>query len=467
MKSSGEFLSICPFDDDADPSWRLQIANDVHDQVFSALDEGEPPGLSSKEQGCEDADPKCPDWASEGECTSNAVWMMANCRKSCHSCQGGDKAWKLRTHIQANYHNATDNVARIVRVESVRINNVEIDEKKQNVKVFGRLVLSWNDTNIAWDKNQWGLSWLNFYWIQIWTPQIVQLNGASTSNPGQVSSKVLAANYTGQVYLWADFSFSTPFKFQYEDYPNDLQKVCFKFDDKRLLAVHFTVSEGVKNKEREATTDPFVSGWKIVDVDVNYEDYPNDLQKESPFSIESLSDPRRNPFDVQSDNCELCVSLQRNAVYFTAEMLLPALITSLFTLSAVFFQLSKTQPVLLGFSVVSQILSLILVSQRLPSFTAHTPTILKYAGFNLVMTAALFVISLILERVATSPTEIPPPHSVDRFVQLVDKALPLPKKSKHEDESLKYAAFAHAVNHAIFSLSTLVYLFVILDSFVF
>lgn len=48
-----------------------------------------------------------------------------------------------------------------------------------------------------------------------------------------------------------------------------LIKVCFKFDDKRLLAVHFTVSDGVKNKEREATTDPFVSGWKIVDVDVN------------------------------------------------------------------------------------------------------------------------------------------------------------------------------------------------------
>ncbi|KHJ92740.1 shTK domain protein [Oesophagostomum dentatum] len=212
--------------------------------------------------------PKCPEWASEGECTSNAVWMMANCRRSCHSCQGGDKAWKLRTHIQANYHNTTDNVTKLVQVESVRINNVEIDEKKQNVKVFGRMVLSWNDTNIAWDKNQWGLSWLNFYWIQIWTPQIVQLNGASTSNPGQVTSKVLAANYTGQVYLWADFSFSTPFKFQYEDYPNDVQRVCFKFDDKRLLAVHFVVSDGVKNKEREATTDPFVSGWKIIDVDL-------------------------------------------------------------------------------------------------------------------------------------------------------------------------------------------------------
>ncbi|KIH58699.1 hypothetical protein ANCDUO_11090 [Ancylostoma duodenale] len=29
---------------------------------------------NSKEMGCEDADPKCPEWANEGECTSNAVW---------------------------------------------------------------------------------------------------------------------------------------------------------------------------------------------------------------------------------------------------------------------------------------------------------------------------------------------------------------------------------------------------------
>ncbi|VDO19728.1 unnamed protein product [Heligmosomoides polygyrus] len=296
----------------------------------------------------------------------------------------------------------------------------------------------------------------------LWEPNILS---ASTSNPGQVSSKVLAANYTGQVYLWADFSFSTPFRFQYEDYPNDLQKVCFKFDDKRLMAVHFTVSDGVKNKEREATTDPFVSGWKIVDVDVIK--ISSKYSKESPLSVEALSDPRRNPFDVQTDNCELCLSLQRNAVYFTAEMLLPALVTSLFTISSVFFQLSKTQPLLLGFSVVSQILALILVSQRLPSFTAHTPTILKFAGFNLVMTAVLFVTSLVLERLASSPADIPPPHSVDRVVQLIDRILPLPKKSKHEDESLKYAGLAHAANHAIFALSSIVYLLVILDSFVF
>uniref|UniRef100_A0A1I7XD00 YggT family protein n=1 Tax=Heterorhabditis bacteriophora TaxID=37862 RepID=A0A1I7XD00_HETBA len=55
--------------------------------------------------------------------------------------------------------------------------------------------------------------------------------------------------------------------------------------------------------------------------------------------------------------------------------------------------------------------------------------IVRFAGFNLVMTAILFVFSLVLERMASSPVEIPPPHMVDRAVGLIDRALPLPKVS--------------------------------------
>lgn len=52
--------------------------------------------------------------------------MMANCRRSCQSCQGGDRAWKLRTHLTANYDNTTSNGTKIVTIESVRLNHVEI-----------------------------------------------------------------------------------------------------------------------------------------------------------------------------------------------------------------------------------------------------------------------------------------------------------------------------------------------------
>lgn len=63
--------------------------------------------------------------------------------------------------------------------------------------------------------------------------------------------------------------------------------------------------------------------------------------QESPLSSISLSDWRRNPFDVQSTNGEMCIGLKRNAVYFFSEMFLPALLSSMFTLSAVFFRVSK------------------------------------------------------------------------------------------------------------------------------
>lgn len=59
------------------------------------------------------------------------------------------------------------------------------------------------------------------------------------------------------------------------------------------------------------------------------------------------------------------------------------------------------------------------------------------------MTAVLFVTSLVLERLASSPADIPPPHSVDRVVQLIDRILPLPKVK------LKLAPFIVYILHII------------------
>ncbi|VDN33175.1 unnamed protein product, partial [Gongylonema pulchrum] len=321
---------------------------------------------SSKDpNSCIDSDPKCPQWASQGECQSNAVWMMANCRLSCHSCQGGDRAWKLRNYIASKYDNATNsNLSRIVRVESVRIDHIDMDEGRQIVRAYGRMVLSWNDSKVAWDRNQWELSWLNFYWIQIWTPQLVQLESTAV-NPGTMVSKVLAANYTGQVYMWLDFSFTAPYSFQYEDYPNDYQRVCFKFDDKRYFTVRFVVADEVKSKQREELTETHSTGWTLENVEVN----------DSKYFVQVLGDWRRDPFDVQTSNCQLCMGLRRNAVYFTTEMLLPALTTSIITVSSVLFQLSITQPTLIAFSILAQMIALTLINGRLPTFAIHTPTI--------------------------------------------------------------------------------------------
>lgn len=50
------------------------------------------------------------------------------------------------------------------------------DEEMETVSMNGKLVVSWNDSALAWDRQDWdGLSWLNFYWNSVWTPSLVSL----------------------------------------------------------------------------------------------------------------------------------------------------------------------------------------------------------------------------------------------------------------------------------------------------
>jgi len=347
----------------------------------------------------------------------------------------------------------------MVRIESVRVSHMEIEESKELVHIFGRMVMSWNDSKVMWDKDSWGVSWLNFYWIQVWTPQLLQINSPSSS-PGVVTGKVLAANYTGQVYMWADFSFAAPYHFEYSDYPKDYQRICYKFDDKRYLNVRFVVSEDVRNRKHEAISEAHVSGWTIEDLELT----------DSKYVIQILGDWRQNPFDIQTNNCELCVGLRRNAIYYYAEMLFPAIVTTVTTLSSFIFQLSIAQPAILAFSIAAQILSMQLINTRLPSYLNNTPTILKFACFNMAATTFLFIVSLALRRLSQTNSNIPLPRSFYAVASVADKILPVPKggKDSAEESSVgNYSEIALTFNNLIFTIFFMIYLLVIVISFIF
>ncbi|KAI1701360.1 dynein light chain type 1 domain-containing protein [Ditylenchus destructor] len=85
--------------------------------------------------------------------------MISKCRRFYQSCQGEDRAWQLRNQLAKNYDNATANpnstITRMVRIESVRLSRIEIDEAKQLVRLFARLVLSWNDSKVTCNKVEW------------------------------------------------------------------------------------------------------------------------------------------------------------------------------------------------------------------------------------------------------------------------------------------------------------------------
>uniref|UniRef100_A0A0N5C6V0 ShKT domain-containing protein n=1 Tax=Strongyloides papillosus TaxID=174720 RepID=A0A0N5C6V0_STREA len=404
---------------------------------------------------CVDSDLKCSLWASQGECQSNAMWMMANCRRSCQSCQGGDRAWKLRQFLAQTYTNSSSNATKIVNVESVRLNHVEMDEVKQMVKVFGRMVFSWNDSKVSWDKDQWGISWLNFYWVQIFTPQLVQINGPANS-PGTITSKVLAANYTGQVYMWTDFNFAVPYNFVYKEYPNDYQRVCFKFDDKRYFSVRFTVSPELSNKQHAELSEVHISGWTVENLSVT----------DSKYVISILGDWKRDPFDIETNNCELCIGLRRNAVYYYTEIMLPALVTTIMTICSVLFHLSHTQSGVLAFSMLSQILSLVLLNSRMPTYTSTTPQIVIYAGFNLSATAILFISSLMFKKMSHSTNRVPPPHQLTIICDLINRILPLFSKESDSNSEGEYFKIAHSFNVLLYAIATFAYIIAITSVFI-
>uniref|UniRef100_A0A915P862 ShKT domain-containing protein n=1 Tax=Meloidogyne floridensis TaxID=298350 RepID=A0A915P862_9BILA len=385
---------------------------------------------SPVQTNCVDSDPKCSLWASQGECQTNAIWMMTNCRQSCQSCQGGDRAWQLRSELTKNYDNSTStNATRLVSVESVRIQHMEIvsgfrdfrnifhqkkDENKEQARVFGRLVLSWNDSKVSWDRE--------------------------------------------------NFNFVAPFNFEYQDFPKDRQRICYQFDDKRYFAVKFIVSEEVRNRQHESIQDAHVSGWDIEQLDIS----------DSKYTVQILGDWRQNPFDIQTTNCELCIELRRSAVYYFTEMVCPALVSSVLTLSSVLFQLALGQPAMLCFSILCQLMGLQLLNARLPSYTGTVPTILKYTSFNLLISSFLLLSTIILRRISQANSNIPLPRFIYTLSSLLDKCMPLPKGGKDllEEDSNNgntplgnYSEIALTLNNSLFSAAIFIYILAFIFSF--
>jgi len=381
----------------------------------------DPPLFAEQSQStssCTDLDPKCSVWASQGECQTNAAWMMSNCRRSCQSCQGGEKAWQLRAFLASQYDANNNSAAKNftinhIIVKSFTCDHIELDEVKQLVRMHGKLVLTWNDTRIAWDKNQWGISWLNFYWIQLWTPQLVQSNSPAAM-PATVSSKVLASNYTGQVYMWADYSFNALCDFDYTGFPFDEQKCCFKLDDRRYYQVRFAVDSDATMVAQNSALKTHPAGWKINNIDLS----------ESKYTVKVLSDWSRDPFNIESTNLDICVKLKRDSSYAQAQIIGPAVITAVLTLTSFLVGSFWNQLMFLIASLTLQLLALYPLTTQLPPPSGEVPGALKYCSFNLAMTSLIMVATALLLVLANLNRTLPPPRFLLKVISIFERVFP-------------------------------------------
>ena len=97
--------------------------------------------------------------------------------------------------------------------------------------------------------------------------------------------------------------------------------------------------------------------------------------------------------------------------------------------------------------------------------------IVRYACFNLTITAVLFIASLALRKLSQTNSNIPLPRTIYALVSFADKILPIPKSGKDSAEEIgssgDYADVALTLNNLLFTIFLIIYLLVMVISFVF
>ncbi|VDP14450.1 unnamed protein product [Soboliphyme baturini] len=272
--------------------------------------------------------------------------------------------------------------------------------------IYGRLILSWNDSRVTWDKKEWGISWLNFYWLQIWTPQLTQTNAPATKE-SEIKSKVLGANSAGNIFMWLDFSLSVLTDFDYSRFPFDQQRGCFKVDDKRHFAVHLKLDSNAGEFARNSLQGLHPARWDVVDIEL----------LENQFSLKVLQNDV--PVDAISSNLDICVTLKRDTSYIGLAVIGPCIATALITMMS--FMASKywNQIVTLIASIGLQIISAHSFISELPPASGVAPPFVKFCSFNLALTCILLILFGLLSFLTSLKHALPPPNWISRPISFI------------------------------------------------
>uniref|UniRef100_A0A5S6R0I3 ShKT domain-containing protein n=1 Tax=Trichuris muris TaxID=70415 RepID=A0A5S6R0I3_TRIMR len=353
--------------------------------------------------GCVDHSAKCGFWASRGECFANPGWMMHNCRRSCQACQGGESAWELRNKLMAQYNSTLEDpkfTVALVQIDSVSVSHVEIDEEDQTMKIYGTLLMVWNDSRVEWDRNEWGISWLNLVWSQIWTPRLISIKAPPTRLLSDFSNKAVALHYSGKVYGWTDFSLYTFVKVDYSRFPYDQQTGCFRLGDHRDFTLRFDVAPQAREVMQNSLERLRPAGWNIKSGDIY-------VEKQTQQMIAMDTD---STVDVATSVLDICVTLRRDTAYAALIYLAPSFATALITVISLLVHRQWNKVVLLVASLTLQLLFINSLESKLPPASGKTPLFVKFCSCNMAVTCLVLLLELFLCSMESVRTSLPPPR---------------------------------------------------------
>ncbi|KRZ09788.1 Acetylcholine receptor subunit alpha-type acr-16 [Trichinella zimbabwensis] len=366
---------------------------------------------------CVDQSSKCSMWASRGECFANPSWMIRNCPHSCQACQGGNKVWDLRNEIISKYNSSSQNqkfTVEVINIKAVSVKHFETDEQEQVLKIYGTLLMTWNDSRIQWNKTEWGIAWMNLVWSQIWTPKLVALKSAPMDS-SQFESDSLAVHHTGAVLNWVDFVLETYIQFDYSRYPYDQQSGCVRFGDRRDFSIRFEVDQNAEQELMKSLDKLHPVSWTIRSAQIR--------EGSNPEKVLSLDmDDETEAFAPVVD---LCVSFKRDNSYTFALFFLPCAATAMITVLSFLLSRQWNKIMLLVVSVGLQIFFLASLTNHLPPSNGRTPVIVKFCSCSMVITCILILAELTFGSLERIRSALPPPRWLMITVNRVNKFCPV------------------------------------------
>lgn len=191
---------------------------------------------------------------------------------------------------------------------------------------------------------------------------------------GTYGGEKVWVHYDGRIIFFPQFSLKATCLFDYSDYPYDVQQCplilgSWSYTLKDFEVTQFMFSDYVQMTLAFNDTKVAVSNWEVLKVysDINFWDAHNRQRPDER--------PPESQFQVVFTEYYVWIKFRRWAPYFGAVVLMPAVMTSFFTLASFWTQSFTTGIILLMVNTMIQAVFTDDLTQKLPPSNGSVPKI--------------------------------------------------------------------------------------------
>ncbi|VDN18035.1 unnamed protein product [Gongylonema pulchrum] len=334
----------------------------------------------------------------------------------------------------------------------ITLQHFVMNEFLRDLSINGYMDVSWNDSRLTWDEEQWKLKKLEIHSIShLWVPMLTaQTFETAVRNGDLMEIRRVTVQSNGTVRTIINFSLRTFCEdSDFKNFPDDVYKCCYQIEPHfNQDAIDFeTVGQPV-------FTDPKYFrdyGWLM------YGTVPT----------VQIAD------DTQISQLGFCINLQRSTNSVRIELSLPSTVTSiLFLLTPLLGQI-HLQIAAKMFVLFLQFLTLQLFSARIAPHlgsAAATPKILRFLEFAVVLNTLSICVSMVLWMCCKIRRNLPPWNWLIRTSEVINRCICIFNTtdsctSLHEKASSTTSCYQEDWNNAFIAIhgvavSTLSFIFI-------